>query len=44
VLLIVQIALIATHRTDIHRRLGLAGFGLSVFMVILGVPAATDRL
>ena len=44
VLLIVQIALVSAHRTDIHRRLGLAGFGLAVLMVILGVMAATDLL
>jgi len=40
-LLIAQIALVTAGRVDIHRRLGLAGFGLACLMVVLGVLAAT---
>jgi hypothetical protein len=43
-LLIVQTSLVAGGRVDLHRRLGLAGFGLASLMVILGVLAATDKL
>ena len=43
-LLITQTSLASAGRVDIHRRLGLAGFGLASVMVILGVLAATDRL
>jgi hypothetical protein len=43
-LLIVQIALVSAGRVDIHRRLGLAGFGLACLMVILGVLAASNAL
>ncbi len=43
-LLIVQTSLVASDRVDLHRRLGLAGFGLACFMVVLGVLAATDSL
>lgn len=35
-----QTRLIATDRPDLHRRLGLAGFGLAIAMVVLGVAAA----
>ncbi len=42
VLLIAQISLVAAHRVDLHRRLGLLGFGLASLMVILGLLAATD--
>jgi hypothetical protein len=44
ILLIVQTALVSARRVDVHRKLGLAGFGLSCLMVILGVLAATDAL
>jgi FtsH-binding integral membrane protein len=43
-LLITQTSLVAAGRTDIHRRLGIAGFFLACLMVILGVLAATDGL
>jgi hypothetical protein len=43
-LLIVQTSLVAAHRTDIHRKLGLAGFGLACLMLILGILAATNSL
>jgi hypothetical protein len=44
VLLVVQIGLISTKRLNWHKQLGLAGFGLSVAMVVLGVLAATGAL
>lgn len=43
-LLITQTSLTSAGRVDIHRRLGLIGFGLASVMVILGVLASTDRL
>ena len=43
-LLIAQTSLVSGGRVDIHRRLGLTGFGLASVMVVLGVLAATDRL
>lgn len=43
-LLITQTSLTSAGRVDIHRRLGLVGFGLASIMVILGVLASTDRL
>jgi hypothetical protein len=43
-LFITQISLITVHRVDLHRRLGMFGFGLACLMVILGVLVATDRL
>jgi hypothetical protein len=43
-LLITQTSLIASDRVDIHRRVGLFGFGLACLMVILGLMAATDSL
>jgi FtsH-binding integral membrane protein len=43
-LLVVQTSLVAAHRTDIHRKLGLAGFGVACLMPILGVLAATSSL
>ncbi len=43
-LLITQSTLISAGRPDIHRRLGLAGFGLACLMVILGVLAGTNAL
>jgi hypothetical protein len=36
----VQVGLIRTARTDIHRRLGIAGAGLAPIMVVLGPAAA----
>jgi hypothetical protein len=44
VLLLVQEVLIAGRKFKWHKQLGLAGFGLSVAMVVLGVLAATDAL
>ena len=43
-LLITQTSLVAAHRTDLHRKLGLVGFGLACLMPILGVLAATNSL
>ena len=43
-LLIVQTSLVAAKRVDLHRKLGLVGFSLAGFMVILGILAATDLL
>jgi hypothetical protein len=43
-LLITQTSLVAAGRTDIHRRLGIAGFLLACLMVVVGVLAATDTL
>jgi len=43
-LLITQTSLIASDPVDIHRRVGLFGFGLACLMVILGLMAATDSL
>jgi hypothetical protein len=43
-LLIAQTSLVAAGRVDLHRRLGLLGFGLACLMVVLGLLAATDEL
>ncbi len=43
-LLIAQTTLVAAGRTDIHRKLGIAGFLLACLMVVLGVLAGTDAL
>jgi hypothetical protein len=43
-LLIAQMSLIASGRVDLHRQIGLFGFGLACLMVILGLTAATDSL
>ena len=43
-LLVTQTSLVAAGRTDIHRRLGIAGLLLGSLMVILGIFAATDLL
>jgi hypothetical protein len=43
-LLITQTSLVASNRVDVHRRLGLLGFGMALLMVILGLLAATDSL
>jgi len=43
-LLIVQTSLIAANRVNVHRRLGLLGFGLSCLVVIFGVLVATENL
>ena len=44
ILLVAQTSLVSTGRTDIHRRLGVFGFLLASFMVILGIVAGTDAL
>lgn len=43
-LLVAQTSLVSAGRTDIHRRLGIAGFFLACLMVVLGVLAATNSL
>lgn len=43
-LLIVQTSLVSVGRVDIHRKLGVAGFGLACVMVLLGLLAATDAV
>ena len=43
-LLVTQTSLVSAQRVDIHRKLGLAGFGLACLMPVLGWWAATDRL
>lgn len=43
-LLNVQAGLVYAGRTDLHRKLGVAGFTMAVCMVVLGVMAATDAL
>lgn len=44
VLLIVQTALVSAKQIRIHRKLGLAGFGLACLMVVMGLLAAVDSL
>lgn len=41
-LLIAQTGLVRAGRTDVHRRLGLAGLGLAVLMVVLGLLTAIE--
>lgn len=41
-LFIVQTALVASHRTKVHMRLGIAGGALAVVMVVLGVITASE--
>lgn len=43
-LLIAQTSLVAAGRVDVHRRLGLLGFGLACLMVVLGLLVATDSV
>lgn len=43
VLLVVQTSLVAASRTDIHRRLGVAGGALAVVMMVLGAYVAISR-
>ena len=43
-ILIAQNSLALAGRVDIHKKLGLFGFGLACLMVIVGWVAATDRL
>src|SRR5260370_34477324 len=43
-LLLAQTSLVAVGRVDLHRRLGLLGFGLACLLVIVGLLAAPDSL
>jgi hypothetical protein len=43
VLFVVQIMLVATHRTNIHRRLGIAGGVIAALMVLVGISTAVIR-
>ncbi len=43
VLFVTQTTLVAAHRTDIHRRLGVAGGVIAVLMVLLGITTALVR-
>lgn len=43
-LLITQTSLVSAKRVDVHRRLGVLGFGLAFVMVVLGVLVANDQL
>jgi len=42
--LLAQTTLVVSGRTDIHRRIGIAGFLLACLMVVVGVWAATNSL
>jgi FtsH-binding integral membrane protein len=42
--LVAQTTLVASGRTDVHRRIGIAGFLLACLMVVVGVWAATNAL
>ncbi|AHG93440.1 hypothetical protein J421_5905 (plasmid) [Gemmatirosa kalamazoonensis] len=42
VLLLAQTSLVAAHRVDLHRRLGVAGGALAAAMLVLGVLASLD--
>jgi hypothetical protein len=44
VLFMMQIALVTARRVDVHRRLGMLGFGLAVAMILLGTMTASERL
>ncbi len=44
VLLVVQEAFLVGRKIKWHKQLGLAGFGLAVLMVLLGLLAATDAV
>jgi hypothetical protein len=43
-LLITQTSFVSVGRVDIHRSLGIAGFGLTCLMVVVGALAANDLL
>jgi hypothetical protein len=43
VLFVTQTTLVAAHRTDIHRRLGIVGGVIAVLMILLGVTTAVIR-
>jgi hypothetical protein len=44
VLVAVQVGLVSAGKLKWHKQLGLAGFGLAVLMLILGLMAATDAM
>jgi len=44
ILLIVQTAFVSVRRVDLHKKLGLFGFGLACLMVVVGLMAATNSL
>ena len=44
ILLIVQTGLVSARRVDIHRKLGLFGFGLACVMVVFGLLASVNAL
>ncbi len=44
VIFFIQATLIANDRPDLHKKLGLAGFGLAAVMVALGVSAAVHAI
>jgi len=44
ILLIVQTGLVAARRVDIHKKLGLFGFGLACLMVVFGLLASVNSL
>jgi hypothetical protein len=44
VLLVAQTSLIATDRADVHRRLGLVGFGLACLLVLVGLAVTCETL
>lgn len=43
-LFITQTSLVAGSRVDVHRRLGMLGFGLACLMVVLGLLVSADQL
>jgi hypothetical protein len=43
VLFVIQTTLVAAHRTDIHRRLGIAGAVIAVLMILIGTTTAIIR-
>src|SRR3978361_75468 len=42
ILLIVQTGLVSARRVDLHRKLGLFGFGLACVMVVFGLLASVN--
>jgi len=44
ILFVAQISLVTARRVDLHRRLGLLGFVLTIVMIVLGTLTASDRL
>ena len=43
VLFVIQTSLVAAHRTDIHRRLGIVGGVIAVLMIVIGFTTALIR-